>query len=101
MQTIWGWGGAMLKRALENLGNRTIQGIWRMGFATRFFFAVLMHSGTAFRRFGLTIREMYFTGVLSLIIILVSGAVVVGGTALRIRAVQRERAAKENHEPSQ
>lgn len=35
------------------------------------------------------------------IIILVSGAVVVGGTALRIRAVQRERAAKENHEPSQ
>ena len=73
MQTTWGWGGAMLKRALENLGNRTIQGIWRMGFATRFFFAVLMHSGTAFRRFGLTIREMYFTGVLSLIIILVSG----------------------------
>lgn len=35
------------------------------------------------------------------IIILVSGAVVVGGTALRIRAVQRERAAKENDEPSQ
>ncbi|MCA1924738.1 MAG: lipid asymmetry maintenance ABC transporter permease subunit MlaE [Thiobacillus sp.] len=63
----------MLKRALENLGNRTIQGVWRMGFATRFLLAVLMHSGTAFRRFGLTIREMYFTGVLSLIIILVSG----------------------------
>jgi len=36
---------------------------------------MLLHSGTgtAFRRFGLTIREMYFTGVLSLIIILVSG----------------------------
>jgi len=34
---------------------------------------MLLHSGTAFRRFGLTIRELYFTGVLSLIIILVSG----------------------------
>jgi phospholipid/cholesterol/gamma-HCH transport system permease protein len=47
--------------------------VWRIGFAVRFFVAVLLHSGTAFRRFGLTIREMYFTGVLSLIIILVSG----------------------------
>jgi phospholipid/cholesterol/gamma-HCH transport system permease protein len=47
--------------------------VWRIGFATRFFLATLLHSGTAFRRFGLTIREMYFSGVLSLIIILVSG----------------------------
>jgi phospholipid/cholesterol/gamma-HCH transport system permease protein len=44
-----------------------------MGYATRFFIAALMRSGTAFRRFGLTIREIYFSGVLSLIIILVSG----------------------------
>ena len=44
-----------------------------MGYATRFFVAALMRSGTAFRRFGLTIREIYFSGVLSLIIILVSG----------------------------
>ena len=50
-----------------------MQGVWRIGFATRFFVAILLHSGTAFRRFGLTIREMYFSGVLSLIIILVSG----------------------------
>ena len=63
----------MLKQSIENLGHRTIQGVWRIGFAARFFVAVLLHSGTAFRRFGLTIREMYFTGVLSLIIILVSG----------------------------
>ena len=63
----------MLRRAIENLGNRTVQGVWRMGFATRFFLAVLLHSGTAFRRLGLTIRELYFTGVLSLVIILVSG----------------------------
>jgi phospholipid/cholesterol/gamma-HCH transport system permease protein len=63
----------VLRQSIENLGNRTIQGVWRIGFASRFLLAVLLHSGTAFRRFGLTIREMYFTGVLSLIIILVSG----------------------------
>ena len=63
----------MLRQSIENLGNRTIQGVWRIGFATRFFLAVLLHSGTAFRRFGLTIREIYFSGVLSLIIIVVSG----------------------------
>jgi phospholipid/cholesterol/gamma-HCH transport system permease protein len=37
------------------------------------FLAILLHSGTALRRINLTIREIYFTGVLSLIIILVSG----------------------------
>ena len=63
----------MLRQSIESLGNRTIQGVWRIGFATRFFLATLLHSGTAFRRFGLTIREIYFSGVLSLIIILVSG----------------------------
>jgi phospholipid/cholesterol/gamma-HCH transport system permease protein len=63
----------VLKQTIENLGNGTIQSVWRIGFAARFFLVMLLHSGTAFRRFGLTIREMYFTGVLSLIIILVSG----------------------------
>lgn len=63
----------MLKASLENLGNRTLEGVERIGFATRFFVAILLRSGTAFSRFGLTIREIYFSGVLSLIIILVSG----------------------------
>lgn len=63
----------MLRHAVERLGNMTIEGVWRIGFAVRFFAAILLHSGTAFRRFGLTIREIYFAGVLSLIIILVSG----------------------------
>lgn len=67
------WENRVLKQAIENLGGHTIQGVWRIGFAARFFVAILLHSGTAFRRFGLTIREMYFSGVLSLIIILVSG----------------------------
>ena len=63
----------MLKAQLENLGSRTLEGVARIGFTTRFFVAILLRSGTAFSRFGLTIREIYFSGVLSLIIILVSG----------------------------
>jgi len=48
-------------------------GVWRLGYASRFFAYLLMHSGTALGRFRLTMREIYFAGVLSLIIILVSG----------------------------
>ena len=55
------------------LGGRVTGAIWRLGFAIRFFWLILKHSGTSFRRFHLTIREIYFAGVLSLIIILVSG----------------------------
>jgi phospholipid/cholesterol/gamma-HCH transport system permease protein len=55
------------------LGSRVTAMIWRLGFAARFFWAMLGHSGTAFRRFHLTVRELYFAGVLSLIIIVVSG----------------------------
>lgn len=62
-----------LLQPVARLGKRTLEGFSRLGYASRFFVAVLLHSGMAFRRFGLTIREMYFTGVLSLIIILVSG----------------------------
>ncbi len=58
---------------LRRLGARVTGMIWRLGFATRFFILVLKHSGTSFRRFHLTVREMYFSGVQSLIIIVVSG----------------------------
>ncbi len=58
---------------LRNLGHNTVDRIWRLGFAARFFWAVLMHSGMSFRRLPLTLREIYFSGVLSLLIILVSG----------------------------
>lgn len=58
---------------LRGLGHQVTDRIWRLGFASRFFLAIFMQSGTAVRRFNLTIREMYFTGVQSLIIILVSG----------------------------
>ncbi|MBI4756502.1 MAG: lipid asymmetry maintenance ABC transporter permease subunit MlaE [Betaproteobacteria bacterium] len=50
--------------------------ITRLGVASRFFVLVLLHSGTSFRRLFLTIREIYFVGVLSLVIILVSGVFV-------------------------
>jgi phospholipid/cholesterol/gamma-HCH transport system permease protein len=63
----------MIARVLRSMGARTLDGLWRLGFASRFFVAVLMRSGTAFSRFSLTIREVFSTGVLSLIIIMVSG----------------------------
>jgi phospholipid/cholesterol/gamma-HCH transport system permease protein len=58
---------------LRGLGRRVTGRIWRLGFASRFLLATLLYSGTSFRRFFLTVREIYFTGVQSLIIILVSG----------------------------
>lgn len=64
---------AGMGRGLGRLGHAAAAKVWRLGFAARFFVAILLHSGTAFRRFGLTIREIYFAGVLSMVIILVSG----------------------------
>ena len=61
---------------LRTLGHLTVDGVWQVGFATRFLFAMLRHSGPSFARFSLTIRELYFSGVLSLVIIVVSGAFV-------------------------
>jgi phospholipid/cholesterol/gamma-HCH transport system permease protein len=59
---------------LRALGARIVNNwVWRLGFACRFLWFTLKESGPSFRRFHLTIREIYFTGVLSLIIILVSG----------------------------
>src|SRR3989338_4274654 len=58
---------------LRRLGARVTGMIWRLGFAARFFGLILKHSGTSFRRFHLIVREMYFSGVQSLIIIVVSG----------------------------
>jgi phospholipid/cholesterol/gamma-HCH transport system permease protein len=60
--------------AFRLVGRRVIDGIWRLGYASRFFIVTLARSALSFRRFrGLTFREIYFAGVLSLIIIVVSG----------------------------
>lgn len=62
-----------LVAALRRLGGMSIDAVWRLGFATRFLLMVLVYSGQSVRRIHLTLREIYFAGVLSLLIILVSG----------------------------
>jgi phospholipid/cholesterol/gamma-HCH transport system permease protein len=58
---------------LRRVGHVTLDAVGRLGFGTRFFLAVLLQSPAALRRLQLTLREIYFSGVLSLVIILVSG----------------------------
>jgi phospholipid/cholesterol/gamma-HCH transport system permease protein len=72
--------------SVRGLGHRVVDAVWRLGYATRFFAITVASSGTAFRRFRLTVRELYFTGVLSLIIILVSGLFV--GMVLGLQGYQ-------------
>lgn len=62
-----------LLNGFRSIGRRVVDGVLRMGVATRFFLLTLIHSGQSFRRFQLIIREIFSAGVLSLIIILVSG----------------------------
>ena len=58
---------------VRNVGHNAIESVLRLGYATRFFALTLLNSGTSFLRVRLIIRELYFTGVLSMIIILISG----------------------------
>lgn len=60
-------------KQIRGLGARGIEFVWRGGAMARFFVLVLLQSGMSFRRLGLTIREIYFAGVMSLVIIMVSG----------------------------
>ncbi len=57
----------------ESLGATSLNALARLGYATRFFIAILALSGQALARFSLTIREIYFAGVFSVLIIAVSG----------------------------
>jgi len=58
---------------VRNVGHHTVDSILRLGYATRFIALTLLNSGNSFLRVRLIIRELYFTGVLSMIIILISG----------------------------
>jgi phospholipid/cholesterol/gamma-HCH transport system permease protein len=58
---------------IRSVGHRLNNGVQRLGFAARFFVMILVYSGQSFRRLHLTIREIYFSGFQSLLIILVSG----------------------------
>jgi len=62
-----------IMKSFRNIGHRVVSAVWRIGLATRFFLLTLAYSGTSFRRFHLTIKELFSTGVMSLIIIVVAG----------------------------
>ena len=56
----------------EKIGYSLPARIKRLGTAARLFFLILISSGESFKRFHLTMKEIYFTGVMSLVIIIVS-----------------------------
>lgn len=60
-------------KSIKAIGHRSIDAVWRIGVASRFFLLTLTHSGSGFRRFHLIIKELFSTGVMSLIIIVVAG----------------------------
>ncbi|MHB0992059.1 MAG: lipid asymmetry maintenance ABC transporter permease subunit MlaE [Burkholderiales bacterium] len=66
-----------MKSAKQNIigrvGHGSIDAVWSMGAIARFLLQILWRSGTSLRRFSLVIREIYASGVRSLIIIVVSG----------------------------
>ena len=59
-------------RHLRGMGHRMIERTWRLGAGARLFFLAIVYSGESCKRFHLTLREIYFTGVMSLLIIIVS-----------------------------
>jgi phospholipid/cholesterol/gamma-HCH transport system permease protein len=71
---------------VRTIGHHTIESLYRLGYWSRFFALTLLHSGQSFRRVRLIIRELYFTGVMSLIIIVVSGLFV--GMVLGLQGYQ-------------
>jgi phospholipid/cholesterol/gamma-HCH transport system permease protein len=62
-----------LVETVRRIGQQFTDGVWRIGSMARFFVLVIANSRVSFARFGITIREIYFSGVMSLIIIIVSG----------------------------
>jgi len=59
-------------RLLRNIGKNTIDQIWRLGAGARLFGLTLISSAESIRRPRLVTKEVYATGVLSLVIISVS-----------------------------
>lgn len=59
--------------SIRLIGRMVVNGIWRLGSATRFMSQVATRSAMAFRRPQLLLDEVFFSGVLSLIIIIISG----------------------------
>ncbi len=47
-----------VRARLERMGSVVTGQVWRLGFAVRFLFYIFLHSGTALRRFRVTIAEI-------------------------------------------
>jgi phospholipid/cholesterol/gamma-HCH transport system permease protein len=62
-----------LDSSLRHIGHKVVDGVWKLGSIARFSWYVLSRSGESARRVQLTLNEIYFSGTLSLIIIIVSG----------------------------
>ncbi|MEJ2791959.1 lipid asymmetry maintenance ABC transporter permease subunit MlaE [Iodobacter sp. LRB] len=76
MPAIWDWSHPVLNylfNAISKFGRPFSNIIIKLGFACRFMLAILRHSPTSLLRFQLTMREIWFAGVLSVLIISVSG----------------------------
>ena len=58
------------------IGHRVIDAVWRLGVAARFLAYTLLHSASSWRRFQLIVKELFSSGVMSLIIIGVAGTFV-------------------------
>ena len=56
-----------VSQLLRRLGHGVVAAVIRLGYISRFFAALITHSPGAFRRLHLTLREIYFSGVLFLI----------------------------------
>ncbi|UXY15245.1 lipid asymmetry maintenance ABC transporter permease subunit MlaE [Chitiniphilus purpureus] len=63
----------VLANGVRRIGAPLTDMLIKLGFACRFFIALLRHSPAAWLRFGLILREIWFAGVLSVLIIVVSG----------------------------
>jgi phospholipid/cholesterol/gamma-HCH transport system permease protein len=62
-----------LMKSVRGIGHRVVDSVWRLGVAARFLSMTLLQSGMSFRRFQLIVKEMFSSGVMSLIIIGVAG----------------------------
>jgi phospholipid/cholesterol/gamma-HCH transport system permease protein len=71
---------------IEGLGRSVLNALSRLGLAGRFFLAIMMVIGVPLRRFSLLVRELYFSGVRSILIIVVSGMFV--GMVLAIQGYE-------------
>lgn len=75
-----------LSSSVSALGAQVIDMVLRLGYATRFMLLTLRQSTTCLMRPSLIVRELYYTGTLSMVIILVSGLFV--GMVLALQGYQ-------------